>query len=59
MANVVKTGEVPGKGKYHCTNCDQMIELSSGDTMPPCLDVQILSLQNKSKMACDACLFLK
>lgn len=36
MANVVKTGEAPGKGKYHCTNCDQMIELSSGDTMPPC-----------------------
>lgn len=31
------TGEIPGIGKYQCTNCDQIIKLDdSTDTLPPC-----------------------
>lgn len=34
--NVVKTGEKPGSGNYHCTNCDQKVNLGQDDKMPPC-----------------------
>ena len=32
-----KTGEKPGKGKYICTNCGQVVILDNNmDTLPPC-----------------------
>lgn len=32
-----KTGEKPGKGRYQCTNCDEIIRLDQDtDTLPPC-----------------------
>lgn len=31
------TGEKPGKGKYKCKKCGQIVELDdSTDTLPPC-----------------------
>lgn len=31
------TGEKPGKGKYKCTNCGQIVVLDDHtDTLPPC-----------------------
>lgn len=32
----VTTGEKPGKGKYHCTNCGTQVVLGESDKMPPC-----------------------
>lgn len=31
------TGEKPGKGTYHCTNCGKRVVLDDHtDTLPPC-----------------------
>ncbi len=35
--NLFKTGEMPGKGMYICTNCYQRITLDdTSDRLPPC-----------------------
>jgi len=32
-----KTGEKPGKGRYQCTQCGEIITLDSdSDALPPC-----------------------
>ena len=37
MSNkIYKTGEQPGYGTYSCTNCGQLLDIGSKDTMPPC-----------------------
>jgi len=34
---IYKTGEKPGKGRYQCTKCDQVVVLDQdSDTLPPC-----------------------
>lgn len=34
---MVTTGEKPGSGIYHCTNCGQEVRLDDDyDRMPPC-----------------------
>jgi DNA-directed RNA polymerase subunit RPC12/RpoP len=31
------TGEKPGKGRYVCTNCGQVVHLDdNSDSLPPC-----------------------
>lgn len=36
MNKIIKTGEKPGYGSFSCTNCGQIVDLNSGDKMPPC-----------------------
>lgn len=32
-----RTGEKPGKGRYRCTKCGEVIRLDdNSDTLPPC-----------------------
>ena len=34
--NKYKTGMTPGKGKYKCTKCPYIIDLSDGEELPYC-----------------------